>query len=87
MRNAVQLCLAANNILHMRKKTVLFSFLLSLLRENGRSLRFPRIFMKKKNKLVDRMIKQLLKSVIAKYRVVSVSQINYLPKPKPEANN
>ena len=71
------------------KETMLFSFLLSLLRENGRSLRFPRIFMKKKNKLVDRMIKQLLKSVIAKYRVVSVSQINYLPKPKPkpEANN
>ena len=31
------------------KETVLFSFLRSLLRENGRSLRFPRIFIKKTN--------------------------------------
>ena len=46
MHNAVQLCLAANNILHMRKETVLFSFLRSLLRENGRSLCFPRIYIK-----------------------------------------
>ena len=38
MRNAIQPCLAANNILQMRKETVLFSFLGSLLRENGRSL-------------------------------------------------
>ena len=54
------------------KETVLFSFLRSLLRENGRSLRFPRIFIKK-NKLGDRMIKQLLNSVIAKYRDLSVA--------------
>ena len=50
MRNAVQLCLAANNILLLRKETVLFSFLRSLLRENGRSLRFPRIFIKKQTR-------------------------------------
>ena len=56
------------------KETVLLSFLLSLLRENGRSLRFQRIFIKKKNKLGDRMIKQLLNSVIAKYRDLSVSR-------------
>ena len=55
------------------KETVLFSFLRSLLRESGRSLRFPRIFIKK-NKLGDRMIKQLLNSVIAKYRDLSVSR-------------
>ena len=56
------------------KETVFFSFLRSLLRENGRSLRFPTIFIKKQtNKLGDRMIKQLLKSVIAKYRDLSVS--------------
>ena len=42
------------------KETVLFSFLQSVLRENGRLLRFP-------------MIKQLLNSVIAKYRDLSVS--------------
>ena len=45
------------------KETVLFSFLRSLLRENSRSLRSPRIFIKK-NKLGDRMIKQLFNSVI-----------------------
>ena len=47
MRNAVQLCLAANNILHMRKRNRAF-LLLAILRENGRSFRFPRIFIKKK---------------------------------------
>ena len=39
-----------------------------------------------KNKLGDRMKKQLLNSVIAKY-CVSVSQINYLPHPSASANN
>ena len=34
------------------KETVLFSFLRSLLRENGRSLRFPRIFIKKNDKTI-----------------------------------
>ena len=34
------------------KETVLFSFLQSLLRENGRSLRFPRIFIKKTNSVI-----------------------------------
>ena len=56
------------------KETVLFSFLRSPLRENGRSLRFPTIFLKKKNKLGDRMIKKLLNLVIAKYRDLSVSR-------------
>ena len=47
MRNAVQLCLAANNILHMRKgETVPFSFLQSLLRE----IRLPTIFIKKQTR-------------------------------------
>ena len=55
------------------KETVLFSFLRSLLSENGRLLRFPRIFIKK-NKLGDRMIKQSLNSVIAKYHDLSVSR-------------
>ena len=64
MRNVVQLGLAANNILHICKGNRAFSFLRALLRENGRSLRFPRIFIKN-NKLGDRMIKQLLNSVIA----------------------
>ena len=59
------------------KETVVSSFLRSLLRNFGRSLRFPRIFIKK-NKLGDQMIKQLLNSVIAKYRDFLV---NYLPKP------
>ena len=55
------------------KETVLLSFLRSPLRENGRALRFPRIFIKK-NKLGDQMIKQLLNSVVAKYRDLSVSR-------------
>ena len=54
------------------KETVLFSLLRSLLHENGRSLRFPRIFTNK-NKLGDQIIKQLLNSVIAKYCDLSVS--------------
>ena len=53
------------------KESTLF-FLRSLLRENGWSLRFLRISLK--NKLSDRMIKQLLNSVIAKYRDLSVSR-------------
>ena len=53
------------------KETVLFSFLRSLLRENGRSLRFPKIFLKKQTRW---MIKQLLNSVITKYRDLSVSR-------------
>ena len=45
MRNVVQLCLAANNILLIRKyESTLFSFLRSLLRENGS---LPKIFVKK----------------------------------------
>ena len=35
------------------KETVLFSFLRSLLRENGRSLRFPRMFIKKTNSVIE----------------------------------
>ena len=57
------------------KETVLFSFLWSLFRENGRLLCFLRIFIKKKKKFGDRVIKQLsLNSVIAKYRDLSVSR-------------
>ena len=36
MRNVVQLCLAANDILFMRKWNYAFSSLRSLLRENGK---------------------------------------------------
>ena len=69
MRNVVQLlqiisCSCVN-------EATLFS-LLSLLRENGRSLHFPTIFLK--NKLSDGMIKRLLNSVIAKYRDLLVSR-------------
>ena len=59
-------------------------FSLTLLLENVRSPRWP--FRKRyslKNKLDDRMIKQLLNSVIEKYRdmLISVSQIDYLAQP------
>ena len=61
MRNAVQLCLAANNIPLMRKGNPAFLILAS----QGYSL---------KKQLGYRMIKQLLNSVIAKYRDLSVSR-------------
>ena len=35
------------------KETLLFSFLRSFLRENGRSLRFPRMFIKKTNSVIE----------------------------------
>ena len=53
-------------------ETKLFSLLRSLLRENGRSLRSPKIFLKK-DKFADRMIKQLLNSIFEKYRELSVA--------------
>ena len=73
MRNVVPF-LAANNILLMRK----FSFLRCLSRKSGRSLCWPfRNYRRRyllKNKLNDRMIKQLLNSVITKYRDLSLSR-------------
>ena len=59
------------------KETVPFSFLRSLLHENGRSLRFPRIFIKKKQTqwLNDKIIIELSYCKISWF--VSVSQINY----------
>ena len=53
MCNAVQQCLAANDILLMRKGNRVFSFLPSPLRENGRSFPFRRIFMKKTNSVIE----------------------------------
>ena len=55
MRNAVQLCLAANNFLDMRKgnRAFLLLAIALLLRENGRSLRFRRIFIKKTNSVIE----------------------------------
>ena len=61
-------------------ETVHFSFLRSLLRENGRSLRFPKIFIKKQSQWSNGK-----KTFELGYRkiswFVSVSQINYLPQP------
>ena len=69
MCNAVQQCLAANNILLMRKGNRAFLLLAIALA------------------LSDRTIKQLLNTVIAKYRDLSVSQMNYLSQPSASANN
>ena len=73
MCNAVQQCLAANNILFMRKGKSCFSpccdrscvKMADRFASQGYSL---------KKKLGDRMIKQLLNSVISKYRDLSVSR-------------
>ena len=51
MRNVVQLCLAANDILLIRKRTTLFSFLRSLWREKWQIAELPKlkIFINKKS--------------------------------------
>ena len=56
------------------KETVVFSFLQSVLHENGRLLRFP-------------MIKQSLNSVIAKYRDLSVSCRSIIMICSPQTNH
>ena len=66
-------------------EATLFFFFRSLLRENGRSLHLKKIFIK--NKLGDRMMKQLLNSAIAKYFNLSVSLLTtdksrYFPQPR-----
>ena len=69
MRNVIQLCLAAvwhnclaaNNILLMRKQNLSSPYCDRSCVNNGRSLRSPKIFIE--NKLCDRMIKQLLDEV------------------------
>ena len=67
MRNVVQLCLATNNILQRFSPSCDRSCveMVELLASRRYSL---------KNKLDDRMIKQLWNSVIAKYRDLSVSR-------------
>ena len=68
------------------KETVLFSFLRSLLRENGRSLCFLKIFLNKQTWwLNDKTIIELGYRKISWF--VSVSQINYLPQPLALANS
>ena len=52
MCNAVQQCLAANNILLMCKEKPCFSPSCDHSCENGRSLHFPRIFIKKTNSVI-----------------------------------
>ena len=77
-RNVVQLFLAANTILLMRKWNHAFSFLQLLLRENGRSLRFSKIFLKKQTQRSnDKTIIELGYRKISWF--VSVSEINYSP--------
>ena len=69
------------------KETVLFSFSRSLLRENGRSLRFLGIFRWKKQTRWsnDKTFIELGYCKISWF--VSVSHINYLPKPSASTNN
>ena len=67
-------------------ETTLFSFLRLLLHENGRLLRFPKIFLKKQTRWSnDKTIIELGYCKISLF--VSVSQINYLPQPSASANN
>ena len=72
MRNVVQLCLAANNILLMHKRNQTF-LLLAITLAWKMADHFASRGYSLTNKLGDRMIKQLLNSVIAKYRDLSLS--------------
>ena len=78
MRNAVQLCLALRVWLQIIfctcvTETVLFSFLWSLLCENGRSLCLPRIFIKQQTRWSnDKTVVELGKSESDNYRPFSV---------------
>ena len=78
MRNVVQLFLAANTILLMRKWNhvcFLLVYVISVITPGKqRALTAFRRYYVLKNKFSDRMIKQLLNSVIAKYCDLSVSR-------------
>ena len=67
MHNVVQQYLAANNILFMRKGNRAFLLLAIALAWKWQIASLPKDI-RQKNKLGDQMIKQLLSSVIAKYR-------------------
>ena len=73
MRNAIQLCLAANNLLLMCKGNCAFLLLVIAFAWKWQIASLPEDI-HEKNKLVDQMIKQLLNSVIAKYNDLSVSR-------------
>ena len=73
MRNFVQLCLAASNILLMCKRNQAF-LLLAIALALKMADRFASRRYSLENELGDRMIKQLLNLVIAKYRDLSVSR-------------
>ena len=78
MRNVVQVFLAANTILLMRKWNHACSLLVYVISaivipRRQRALTAFRKYYLLKNKLSDWMIKQLLNSVIAKYRDLSVA--------------
>ena len=85
MGNVVQLCFASSVWLQIMfcsyvNETTLLSFLRSLLLENGRSLRFPNIFIKKQTWWSnDKTIIELGYRKISCF--ISVSQVKYLPKP------
>ena len=68
MRNVTQLCLATNNILLSRIWNHAFLLLaISVLCENGRSIRFPKIFIKNQTRWSNDKT-SVLNSIIAKHR-------------------
>ena len=77
MRNVVQLCLAANNILLMHKRNQTF-LLLGLALAWKMADHFASRGYSLKNKLSDQMIKQLLNLVIAKYCDLSLSHYSII---------
>ena len=73
-------------------ETTLFFLLRSLLPENGRSLRFPEIFIKNKldwwsNDKIDFNNCYWTRSSVRSFVICKCLAINYLPQPSPVANN
>ena len=84
--NVVQLFLAANTILLMHRWNHAFLLLAIAVLKNGRSLRFPKIFLKKQTRWSN--YKTIIELGYRKISwLVGVSQINYLPQPSASANN
>ena len=85
MCNAVQQCLAANNILLMRKGNRAFLLLAIALAWKWQIASLPKDIHSKNIWLNDKTIIELGYRKISWF--VSVSQINYLPQPSASANN
>ena len=88
MRNVIQLCLAANNILLMHKANHSFLFFSPSWAHSCVKMadRFTSGSCSAKNKFIDWLINQLLNSIISKYFNLSVCHMSINPQHLPSAD-